>query len=67
MNNSGRFEGLDKVPMDGLALGHVHHLWETFLCDEGVELLLVLDGEGSVRSDINLLRLIHPLPVSREK
>jgi hypothetical protein len=67
MNNSGGFQGLNKVPMDGLALGHVHHLWETLLCDEGVELLLVLDGEGSVRSDINLLRLINPLPASREK
>ncbi len=67
MDNSGRFEGLNKVPMDGLALSYVHHLWETFLCDESVELLLVLDGEGSVRSDIDLLRLIHPLPASREK
>ncbi len=62
MNHPRRFQGLDKVPVDGFPLGHVHHLREALLCDKGVELVHVLAGQGSVSPDIDLLRLLNPLP-----
>ena len=62
VNHPGWLQGLDKGPADGLALGHVHHLGEALLCDQGVQLLHLLIGQGRVGLDIDVQRLLHPLP-----